>query len=167
MHYLLFSLHQYSLSGAGGAKRPRRKSTTLKYTSDHEEEEEIAPVKKPTHHQQSDAAKATQKLVLVKMNAKPVDKWPVAEYSEMRQRNSYLASKEARCSPRFWNFFQQKIYEDIYTENVNHVAPMHTIDFAHVEKEAEYFADAKAIWTEFGLMRLMNFNHPYNEDIIA
>jgi hypothetical protein len=55
---------------------------------------------------------------------------------------------------------------DLYVEAAYRVAPMHHINFAHMDKHAQYFTEAREICEQLGLIPLIEFHHPYNVDII-
>jgi hypothetical protein len=97
----------------------------------------------------------------------PVGKWPDHEYARLRQTNSYTTPRAANCSELFWTKYQEKTYEDFYVNDTYQVAPMHHINFTHMDKHAQYFAEAREICEQFGLFPLMKFQHPYCVDVIG
>ena len=103
------------------------------------------PAKKTTRRHRSEEAKVAHMDKVAKLYAKPVGKWPENEYARLRQSNVYEQPRSDRCSEEFWNPTQHKISDDLYAEKTYRVAPMHSINFAHMDKHATYFAEAREI----------------------
>jgi hypothetical protein len=62
---------------------------------------------------------------------------------------------------------QERIFNEVYGKKKVRLGPMHSINVALMDKDSEYFGEAKEICEEFGLLPLMQFNHDIDEDIIA
>ncbi|KAK1627091.1 hypothetical protein QYE76_001406 [Lolium multiflorum] len=106
-------------------------------------------------------------LIIKRMQGTPIGKWPDHEYARLRQTNVYITPKATKCSELFWTKYQEKTYLDLYAEATYRVAPMHHNNFAHMDKHAQYFAEAREVCEHLGLFPLTKFHHPYNVDVIG
>jgi hypothetical protein len=62
---------------------------------------------------------------------------------------------------------QERIFNEVYDKKKVCLGPMHSINAELMDKEPEYFGEAKEICEEFGLHSLMQFNHDIHKDIIS
>jgi hypothetical protein len=132
-----------------------------------DKEDGIRHASKTTRCQRSEEVKKAHRDKVSKLYSKPIGKWPEKEYARLRQSNPYLMPNSDMCVEEFWNPTQHKIYDDLYAEKAYRVAPMHSINYAHMNKHVAYFAEAREICEEFWLLKFVNFSHPYHEDIIS
>ncbi|KAK1607625.1 hypothetical protein QYE76_031298 [Lolium multiflorum] len=126
---------------------------------------ETLPAKKASRREQGVASEP--RAASSEAERHPVGKWPDHEYARLRQTNPYTSPKGENCSELFWTRYQEKTYHDLYANATYKVAPMHHINFVHMDKHAEYFAEAREICEQFGLFPLMKFQHPYCVDVIG
>ena len=154
-----------AFTGAGGPHQ----SSSGKRAVPNDFEAEILPVKKASRREIGVAAAAAEPRgnIIRRLRGMPVGKWPDHEYARLRQTNSYTTPKATNCSELFWTRYQEKTYNDLYAEATYRVAPMHYINFAHMDKHAQYFAEAREVCDQLGLIPLMEFHHPYCVDVIG
>jgi hypothetical protein len=62
---------------------------------------------------------------------------------------------------------EERIFSEVYGKKNVPLGPMHSINIENIDKEPEYFGEAKDFCEEFGLLPLMQFNRDIDEDIIA
>jgi hypothetical protein len=162
----------YSFSGAGSSTRPKIKKRRLQRPRDDEEieseEEVILPPK--SRRQLFQEAKATHRQVKeAELRAKKVDKWSKHDFITMRMKNPYTQPRNPRVlrNPFFYSPMQERVFNEVYGKKKVRLAPMHSIDIAHMDKTPEYFGEAKALCEEYGLLPLMEFNHVLDEAIVA
>ena len=154
-----------AFTGAGGPHQ----SSSGKRAVPNDFEAEILPVKKASRREIGVAAAAAEPRgnIIRRLRGMPVGKWPDHEYARLRQTNPYTTPKATNCSELFWTRYQEKTYNDLYAEATYRVAPMHYINFAHMDKHAQYFAEAREVCDQLGLIPLMEFHHPYCVDVIG
>ncbi|KAK1632082.1 hypothetical protein QYE76_006397 [Lolium multiflorum] len=149
-------------NGAGGSHR----SSSGKRGYPTSFEAETLPAKKASRREQG-VASEPRAVIIRRLRGIPVGKWPDHEYARLRQTNPYTSPKGENCSELFWTRYQEKTFDDLYANATYKVAPMHHINFVHLDKNAEYFAEAREICEQFGLFPLMKFQHPYCVDVIG
>jgi hypothetical protein len=147
----------YSFSGAGRSSHPKIKKRKLQRPRNDDEieseEEEVIPPPK-SRRQLSQEAKATQREVKeAELHAKKVDKWSEHDFITMRMKNTYTQPRNPRVvrNPNFYTLMQERVFNEVYGKKKVRLAPMHSIDIAHMDKSPEYFGEAKALCEEFGL----------------
>ncbi|KAK1693320.1 hypothetical protein QYE76_010017 [Lolium multiflorum] len=158
-HMLLLPI---AFTGAGGSHR----SSSGKRGFPSSFEAETLPAKKASRREQG-VASEPRAVIIRRLRGIPVGKWPDHEYARLRQTNPYTSPKGENCSELFWTRYQEKTFDDLYANATYKVAPMHHINFGHMDKHAEYFAEAREICEQFGLFPLMKFQHPYCVDVIG
>ena len=96
-------------------------------------------------------------------------KTPLKQYSALRNVNPYVIEKNTRLcrNPKFYTKDQERIFNEVYGPKKKRFCEMFTINVEHMDAHPEYFGEAKAICEEFGLLPLMEFNHPFDEDLVA
>ncbi|KAK1669965.1 hypothetical protein QYE76_058124 [Lolium multiflorum] len=150
-------------NGAGGSHR----SSSGKRAIPSNFEAEILPMKKSSRREKDTAPAEPRANLIRRLRGMPIGKWPDNEYARLRQTNIYTSPKATNCSELFWTKYQEKIFDDLYVNATYKVAPMHHINFAHMDRHANYFAEARDICEQFGLFPLMKFHHPYSVDVIG
>ncbi|KAK1630064.1 hypothetical protein QYE76_004379 [Lolium multiflorum] len=130
-------------------------------------EAEILPMKKSSRRERNSAPAEPRANLIRRLRGMPIGKWPDNEYARLRQTNIYTSPKGTNCSALFWTKYQEKTFDDLYANATYKVAPMHHINFAHMDKHANYFAEARDICEQFGLFPLMKFQHPYCVEVIG
>ncbi|KAK1693803.1 hypothetical protein QYE76_010500 [Lolium multiflorum] len=158
-HMLLLPI---AFTGAGGSHR----SSSGKRGFPSSFEAETLPAKKASRREQG-VASEPRAVIIRRLRGIPVGKWPDHEYARLRQTNPYTSPKGKNCSELFWTRYQEKTFDDLYANATYKVAPMHHINYDHMDKHAEYFAEAREICEQFGLFPLMKFQHPYCVDVIG
>ena len=100
---------------------------------------------------------------------KPMNKISLKEYSALRGIDPYVTPKNTRAcpNPRFYTKEQERICNEVYGPKRKRFCEMHSISIEHMDENPAYFAEAKAICEEFGLIRLMEFSHAFDEDLVA
>ena len=58
-------------------------------------------------------------------------------------------------------------YNEVIMIHDKPYVPQKFINMVKIQKNAEYFAEAKAIWEELGLLTLMNFYQNYDPILLA
>ncbi|KAK1610142.1 hypothetical protein QYE76_033815 [Lolium multiflorum] len=152
-----------SSSGAGGSHR----SSSGKRAIPSDFDAEIPSLKKSSRRERNSAPAEPRANLLRRLRGMPIGKWPDNEYARLRQSNAYTSPKGTNCSALFWTKYQEKTFDDLYANATYKVAPMHHINFAHMDKHANYFAEARDICEQFGLVPLMKFQHPYCVEVIG
>ncbi|KAK1605255.1 hypothetical protein QYE76_028928 [Lolium multiflorum] len=150
-------------NGAGGSHR----SSSGKRAIPSDFEAEILPMKKSSRRERNSAPAEPRANLIRRLRGMPIGKWPDNEYARLRQTNIYTSPKATNCSALFWSKYQEKTFDDLYANATYKVAPMHHINFAHMDKHANYFAEARDICEQFGLFPPMKFHHPYCVDVIG
>ncbi|KAK1652366.1 hypothetical protein QYE76_070171 [Lolium multiflorum] len=150
-------------NGAGGSHR----SSSGKRAIPSDFDAEIPSLKKSSRRERDSAPAEPRANVLRRLRGMPIGKWPDNEYARLRQSNAYTSPKGTNCSALFWTKYQEKTFDDLYANATYKVAPMHHINFAHMDKHANYFAEARNICEQFGLIPLMEFQHPYCVEVIG
>ena len=153
----------FALTGAGGSHR----SSSGKRAIPSDFDAEIPSLKKSSRRERDSAPAEPRANVLRRLRGMPIGKWPDNEYARLRQSNAYTSPKGTNCSALFWTKYQEKTFDDLYANATYKVAPMHHINFAHMDKHANYFAEARNICEQFGLIPLMEFQHPYCVEVIG
>ncbi|KAK1644119.1 hypothetical protein QYE76_061924 [Lolium multiflorum] len=128
-------------NGAGGSHR----SSSGKRGFPNSFEAEILPAKKASRREQG-VASEPRAAIIRRLRGTPIGKWPDHEYARLRQTNPYTSPKGENCSKLFWTRYQEKTYDDLYANATYKVAPMHHINFVHMDKHAKYFAEAREIF---------------------
>jgi hypothetical protein len=103
------------------------------------------------------------------LHTKKVDKWSEHDFITMRMKDPYTQPRNPRLvrNTFFYTAMQERVFNEVYGKKKVRLAPMHSIDLAHMDKSPEYFGEAKSICEEYGLLPLMEFNHVVDEDIVA
>jgi hypothetical protein len=72
----------------------------------------------------------------------------------MRMKNPYTQPRNPRVvrNPNFYTLMQERVFNEVYGKKKVCLAPLHSIDIAHMDKSPEYFGEAKAICEEYGLL---------------
>ncbi|KAK1632086.1 hypothetical protein QYE76_006401 [Lolium multiflorum] len=140
-HMLLLPI---AFTSAGGSHR----SSSGKRGFPTSFEAEILPAKKASRREQG-VAFELRAAIIRRLRGTPIGKWPDHEYARLRQTNPYTSPKGKNCSELFWTRYQEKTFDDLYANATYKVAPMHHINFVHMDKNAEYFAEAREIWSYF------------------
>ena len=87
----------------------------------------------------------------------------------MRRENQYLLPYSAGHNEE--SFFRTDLQERIYKEVIMiHEKPyvlQKFIDMINFQKKATYFAEARLIWEELGLLPIMNFTQDYDVPLVA
>ena len=94
---------------------------------------------------------------------------PERDFRDLRRVNQYdLPRSEGYTDDSFFHTtFQERVYNEvIMTREKPYVIQKH-IDFTKLDKDPEYFAEAKAIWEELGLVPLMKFTQDYDPIRVA
>jgi len=82
--------------------------------------------------------------------------------------NPYARNRdESREDSLFYNDFQERVYHEVLMTNIQMVVPQLWIDMEHINKNLDYFAEAKEICSNLGLFPIMEFQHDYEPLLIA
>ena len=136
------------------------------------ENEEIMPAKttKRSRNPNTGTGKGKQNVKTTTTGPlKSMMKIPLKQYSTLRNVNPYVIEKNTRMcrNPKFYTKDQERIFNEVYGPKKKRFCEMFTINVEHMDDHPEYFGEAKAICEEFGLLPLMEFNHPFDEDLVA
>ena len=179
--YLLLSLlNAITGSGSGSSQRRAQKkpkthhfpSTYGHYYEEDIEAEEIMPAKttKRSHNPNPGTGKGKQNVKTTTAGPlKSMMKIPLKQYSALRNVNPYVIEKNTRLcrNPKFYTKDQERIFNEVYGPKKKRFCEMFTINTEHMNAHPEYFGEAKAICEKFGLLPLMEFNHAFDEDLVA
>ena len=127
-----------------------------------QEGDEDAP--RTTKRQRAVAAKKTASGPI-----KTMKELTLRQFLEIRNVNPYVIEKNTRLCPNpyFYTKNQERIFNEIYKVKNFACCPQWSTNVEKMDANLEYFGEAKAICEEFGIVPLMNFNHPFNDEIIC
>ena len=79
------------------------------------------------------------------------------EFIEWRRTDFYAQPRDFSIDNCFWSYDQEILFKEVYAgvSSKKKVCPMKAIDFAHLQKKADYFGTAIQVVDCLGLRRLM------------
>src|SRR3954467_9821113 len=91
-----------------------------------------------------------------------------SEFRALRIENAYSRNRsEAREDSLFFDDFQERVYHEVLLTNIQMVVPQQWIDMGHINKNLDYFAEAKEICSHLGLFPIMEFQYDYDPLLIS
>ena len=86
----------------------------------------------------------------------------------MRRKYPYLPCHDrGREDNYFFTETQERTFNEVIMAHDNKFVVQRYIDMVHVAKKPGYFAEARAILEELGLLPIMNFAYDFNEALVA
>ena len=86
----------------------------------------------------------------------------------MRAADPYQAASDyPNLGAFFYKKLQERIYKEVIMAQEEIVVPQKFIDMEHMNKNRKYFAEAKAVCEELGLLPLMKFHNNFDLQLVA
>ena len=91
-----------------------------------------------------------------------------AEFLEWHRTNFYDQPRELSIDNCFWCYDQEIMFKEVYAvmSSKKKVCPMKAIEFAQLQKKADYFGTAIQVVDCLGLCRLMEIECDYNVTLV-
>ena len=94
--------------------------------------------------------------------------WPTRAYVELRQGNPYVFPRDKRWTdPKFYTKEQKHIYDEVYESFKKMVCPQKYIFMEKMTSNPNYFGEAYAICTRFGLLPIMQLRQNFSDEMVA
>ena len=132
-----------------------------------EMEEEIVPeVNLRGWRKQAPSRPPTKKAVGRVRTLKDI---PSRDFRDMRRADQYALPPAAGYNEDsyFYIEFQEKVYNEVIMSHDKIYVPQGYIDMDKIRKNPAYFAEAKEIWEEIGLLPLMKFTQNFDPILVA
>ena len=140
---------------------------------DAEAEDNASPPAAPAH---SKKRKTTSKKAKAQ-NVQPpppepvtMKEMPAPEWIALRRVNPYRQDRDHVADSKFWTLFQQRNYEEIFSQFVNKCVIQKSINIAHFDKtptNSAYFEGIQNMCVKLNLLPLMRFQHDVSPPLVA